>query len=391
MVKVIHTFASYKTIWKERLYVQMLSALYAKKNLGNIHLYTTEQEAEQINEIGIPYTSIDTSLFSDQDLTLYSLPKLMTYEAQTEPYLHIDCDSIFYDKVDLSLYLNKKSPFFFSHPDVKDFADIKGKLGKHIPLFINNRDEEISSGDYNWINLVYLKLYQQLLHKQDPSVKKYFDFSSIPNMNLVLVKEPEVFAEAVSKSLSHYFKNKNVIDKNEYGPCYIEQLMIHEYLLSLSKQYRKSVKKQKTFFFKNTPLSITRKVQAKSHASIEKTTFPFNFRVNNWCQCCGKAKGTKKYSIDFPEDIKKFFGYNFNGFTHLSFMQWYQVWQVIIINDIVENFGEEYVINAHKYFRKKYQQLNLPLVSEGELMYEKLTGNKIFTEKVVSYKNNAYI
>ena len=49
----------------------MLSALYAKKHYGNIHLYTTEMEAEQINKIGVPYTSINTELLkwiNKQDL-----------------------------------------------------------------------------------------------------------------------------------------------------------------------------------------------------------------------------------------------------------------------------------------------------------------------------------
>jgi len=61
------------------MYVQMLSALYAKKHYGNIHLYTTEMEAEQINKIGVPYTSIDTKLLNNVDTKVYGIPKMHTY------------------------------------------------------------------------------------------------------------------------------------------------------------------------------------------------------------------------------------------------------------------------------------------------------------------------
>ena len=394
-MKVIHTYASYKPIWKERLYVQMLSALSAKKYFGNIHLYTTEEESKQVNEIGIPYDSIDTSLFSKSDQDCYSIPKLKTYAAQTEPYFHIDCDSVFYDKFDLSPFMNMKSPVVFSHADMKHHAGLKGKLGDQIPHFLNNKIEPTTdstlSGDYWWVNHVYLKLYQDLFDVQDGEVKKYFDFNSIPNMSLILVKDPESFSLASKKSLDHYLTNKTVIDQNDMGPCYVEQLMVHQYMLTISEDYRKRVKKKDIFFFKEVPLSITLKVQSKTNPKISDTQFPFKFRVNKWCSCCNHGKGIKKHRIESPERISDYFGYKFNGYTHFSFQQWYQVWQTLIINEIVSEYGEQFVINIHKYFYDLYPKLDLPVYSEGELMYEKLTGNKLFTEKVVSHKNNAYI
>lgn len=394
-MKVIHTYASYNIIWKQRLYVQMLSALSAKKYFGNIHLYTTPEESKQISEVGIPYDSIDTSLFTKSDQDCYSIPKLKTYAAQTEPFFHVDCDSVFYDKFDLDLYSKIKSPVIFSHADMKSHAALKGKLGDHIPHLLNNKIKPVSnsirSGDYWWVNNVYLKLYQDLFDVQDSSVKKYFDFNSIPNMSLVLVKDPKLFADAVNKSLSHYHKNKKIIDENDYGPCYIEQLMIHQYMLTISEDYRKRVKKKDIFFFKEVPLSITLKVQAKTNPNISETGFPFKFRVNKWCKCCNHGKGLKKHKIESVENISDYFGFKFNGYTHFSFQQWYQIWQTLIIYEIVSEYGEQFAINIHKYFYDLYPKLDLPVYSEGELMYEKLTGNKIFTEKVVSNKNSSYI
>lgn len=382
-MKIVHTFASYNTIWKERLYIQLLSALYAKKHYGNIHLYTTAQEAEQVEEIGIPYDSIDTSLFTESDRDCYSIPKLKTYSTIKEPYLHIDCDSVFYEKLDLDRLTQKKSPVIYSHPDMKHHSklgDVKFELGDHIPLLLNNRDEAITNHDYYWIHHVYLKLYLELFHTHSRDVKKYFDFKSIPNMSLVLVNDPESFSKASDMAIQHYKEYKDIIDGNEMGPCYIEQLMVHEYLLTISEDYRRRVAKKDIFFFKNVPLSITLKVQKKTKPNISETEFPFKFRVNDWCNCCKRNKGLKKHKMLTPESISEYFGFKFNGYTHFSFLQWNQIWQTIVINEIVTEFGVDYMIRAHKYFFDLYPKLNLPVYSEGELMYEKLTGNKIFTK-----------
>jgi hypothetical protein len=119
--------------------------------------------------------------------------------------------------------------------------------------------------------------------------------------------------------------------------------------------------------------------QSKTNASIYKTEFPFNFRTTSRCLCCNEQK-LNEHVIESIDDIKNLLGFKFFGYTHFSFMQWYQLWQVIVINDIVETFGEDYAVNIHKYFSGIYPGLNLPKYSESELFYEKLTGKKIFTE-----------
>jgi hypothetical protein len=156
--------------------------------------------------------------------------------------------------------------------------------------------------------------------------------------------------------------------------------MIHQYLLSGNSDYKELVKNDETFLFKDVPLSITLETQSKTNASIYKTEFPFNFRTTSRCLCCNEQK-LNEHSIDSIEDIKKILNFKFFGYTHFSFMQWYQLWQVIVINEIVETFGEDYAINVHNSFIKSYSNLNLPVYSEAELLYEKLTNKKIFTKK----------
>ena len=373
-MKVVHTFASQQVIWKERIYAQMLSALYAKKHYGNIHLYTTEKEAEQINKIGIPYDSINTSLLNDIDCTTYSLPKLYTFTDINEPFLHIDIDSVFYYKFDFSIF---KSPFVFSHPDMKHFTGMEGTLGEHITMLLNNKDSNVSNGDFYWINYTYLKLYQTLLDQQPEDVKNNFEFDHIPNMSIVMVNDPATFKLAAQDCIDHYFMNKELVDGREMGPHYVEQLMMHLNLLKHSPDYRKYVKKDDTLVFNDAPLFISFQTQQTSKLNIAGTKFPFTFRTNSRCSHCGESK-FEEYTINSIEDIKRFLGFKFRGYTHFSFMQWYQLWQVVIINEIVEEFGSEYVLSCNNYF-KENPMVDKPLYSESELLYERFSGKRIFT------------
>jgi hypothetical protein len=376
-MKVVHTFASHNIIWKERMYIQMLSALYAKKHYGNIHLYTTEMEAKQINEIGVPYTSINIEILKNVDCTVYGVPKIYVYREMNEPFLHVDTDSVFFSKFDFE---NIKSPFMFSHPDMKHLSNLKGTLGEHIPFLINNKDKNLSSQNHFFINHIYLKTYINLFDKHSDEIKKNFNFTHIPNTSLVFVKDTINFKIACDQALNHYFENKEIIDIEEQSTCYTEQLMIHQYLLSGESNYKEFMEKDETFLFKDVPISITYETQSSTNASIYKTKFPFNFRTTSRCLCCNEQK-LNEHVIESIEDIKNFLGFKFFGYTHFSFMQWYQLWQVIVINDMIETFGEEYAINIHNYFSKIYPDLNLPKHSESELLYEKLTGNKLFTKK----------
>jgi hypothetical protein len=258
-------------------------------------------------------------------------------------------------------------------------GNLKGTLGEHIPFLINNRDENLSSHNHFSINHIYLKLYIELFNKHSEDVKKNFNFTHIPNMSIVLVRDTNNFKIACNEAIKHYFENKEIIDKEEQACCYIEQLMIHQYLLVGNSNYKDLIKNDETFLFKDVPLSITFETQSKTTSSIYKTEFPFNFRTTSRCLCCNEQK-LNEHVIESIDDIKNLLGFKFFGYTHFSFMQWYQLWQVIVINDIVETFGEEYAINVNKYFKEIYSGLDLPKYSEAELLYEKFTNNKIFTK-----------
>lgn len=367
-MKVVHSFNSKEIIWKEQFYAMLLSALYARKHYGNISLYCSGIQKDQIDSIGPIYDSIDTSLYTSETYNAYSYPKLKSYLAQKENFLHLDHDTIIFKKINFDKI---KSPVIFSHPEIKSFVKSKGDLNYHLGLILGNNNK-----DYSYLNSAYLDIIKDATIPEN--IINNLDFTSLPNMNIVYVDDVESFKDSVAKALDHYLLNKDLIDKHPFGAHHIEQFFIHQHLLQNNLSYKHAVKKNRTFLQKKVPLSISIKDQNSFNSFISKTVFPVKFKTYSKCICCGNKK-TIKYKLNKPEDISNLFGMHFNGFLHLSFLQWSQLWQTYLIHEIVSEFGEELIIKAHKYFKGYYKNSNLPTISEGELLYEKITGKNLFS------------
>lgn len=358
-MKVIHTYASSTIVWKEQFYVMLLSALYAKKHYGNIHLFCTKPIAEQLESIESFYS--DITIIPNSSSSTYSLPKINTYASQTEPFLHLDHDSILFNKVDFE---QSGSPFVFSHPDMKDLVNKKGKLGYHIPLMYGK-----GNTDYKYVKRAYLELIDKLEEKI-PGILIPFD--TIPNMALVYVNRPNVFSRVAEYALSYYEQNKTVLDAHDFGAHHLEQYLMHHLLYAENKEYRKAAKKFRTFLIPKVPLTVNFKQQDKVKASIQDTQFPFSIETYNTYPYFNQKKSVK-HTFEKPEDIANLFGNHFGGYIHFSYLQWYQILQPYVLNEIVTNFGENYVLSAHKYFKEKYEESDLPTKSEGEKLFEQLT------------------
>jgi hypothetical protein len=83
-----------------------LSCLNAKKIYGNIELYTDNAGYELlINQLHLPYDKVhlvfDNSIMNSIPKELWALSKIYTYSLQNEPFIHIDGDFIFWDKIDI--------------------------------------------------------------------------------------------------------------------------------------------------------------------------------------------------------------------------------------------------------------------------------------------------
>ena len=369
-MRVVHSFVDkYNVVWKELLYSQYLSAVLAKKHYGNITFVSTQKIINQIKKIGIPYDSFVDDIVKLDDFSTWSIPKIKVFKSFNEPFLHIDNDTFIFDKIDFKSF-NK--PFLFSHPDtgIKTFGSgLDTDFSKLINSFYTpGKDKK----DYYYdLNNTYTRLFLKLISSVDSNVIKNFNLGSIPNMNIVYVEDYETFNKASSLTLSHYYSNKDAIDSEEYGPCYIEQLTLHQILRSISKEYRKYSSKYKHTVFKKLPFS-----QIDKHnnvPNIDDVAFPFRGKLVTKCKCCNKSKSSKVI-IEDRESILEFLDFDFNGFLHTTYFKWYDIFQAYTIHQLRKHTDDNSVKEVYKYFKEIYPRFKLPIKSGGEKLYEELTG-----------------
>jgi len=375
-MKVVHSFSSKELIWKELVYTQLLSALYAKKHYGNIHFYGSADAVKQVKELGIPYDSFNSSEVNNDDSSTFSIPKLKVFKSIKEPFLHIDTDTIIYNKIEFE---SIDSPFLFSHLDIstEHFDDGLRKSMNNLITHLRSFERQEKRYFYDFNN-TYLGLFFKLQHLLSDNTIKAFDVGSIPNMNIVLVNEHETFTKACEETLEHYYKAKEDIDSQTFGACYIEQLILHLNLRALDSKYKYLSDNNKHTLFNQMPFLPGEEYNLTP--KVDELKYPFTFTIPDIkCDCCNLV-GDRKHSIDSRQQFKDYLNFEFHGFFHATFMKWHEHFQAIIINKIIEEFGEEYVLTVHNYFKVIHPDLKLPVVSGGEKFYEELSNNKLFTK-----------
>lgn len=78
------------------------SCLKAKEIYGNCELITDSAGANAVKSLGIPYDKVTLELDSIPSAvppSLWAYGKIVAYSLQTEPFWHIDCDSIILEKM----------------------------------------------------------------------------------------------------------------------------------------------------------------------------------------------------------------------------------------------------------------------------------------------------
>ena len=363
-MKVVHTYVDkHNLIWKELIYTQYLSALLAKKHYGNISFYGDNLACKQIKELGLPYDEINSDIVKNKDTDTWSVPKIKVYQAQTEPFLHIDTDTLIFNKIELETY---NQDFLFSHKDMFVPGENSEEIMKNLyqywfcnlpkndinyetkyPFrsFLENFQQQVPSillqgmgayKDFYYLNKTYTNLFFDLMEKIGAEVFNNTHFQSIPNMNITYIKDYKKFSEVCEQTLKHYEDNKERIDNEEFGSCYIEQLMLHTHLRMVDGKYNKTSKKFKNFIFEESPL-----IQIDGYnntASVDQVRFPLRFRLLNQkhfkCSCCNvpmiSSLSTRnldfiEISIENIDDIKNYFNYEFNGFLHVTYLKWYDI------------------------------------------------------------------
>ena len=215
-MKVVHSHVDrLNVLWKELTYSQFLSAILAKRHYGNISFYSTPELVNQVKELGMPYDEFNSELLSLEDSDTWSIPKLKVYKDQQQPFLHIDNDTFIFNKIDFNSY---NRPYLFSHPDL-GITGIKGNLPTLFNSVVNslNGKHKGTPSFYKDLNNTYVRLFLKLIEENSEDIISNFDLGTIPNMNIVYVENNDKFSKATDMALAHYYNNKEVIDKEEYG------------------------------------------------------------------------------------------------------------------------------------------------------------------------------
>ena len=321
-----------RTVPKISAYCCMLSVLQARKFYDKVELYTNESQAKFFKRLGIPFTRIDTEVLKDETANCPSIPKIKTYAAQTEPFIHLDLDTILFRPVPIP----KNRPLIFAHNDFGRGTDF---------------------GSFNATYISYTGPLAQA-HKEGRVKESYisnYDQKSIPNMNTVVVNDYELFSKASLNALDSYYKIKDILDEDYMRFCLPEQGFVHLELLELSDTYQGMVAaNQHVYSSRNfTHLHIDN--------PYEGNGFPRRIESN--------VHYYDEIIFNNAEDILNIGDYNFGGILHLigSIKQDIYI-RMLLIHLIVTEHGLSYAINVSKSFGTE--------LDESEHLYEKLTNIK---------------
>ena len=340
-MKVIHTYVDDHTIiWKELLYVQYLSAILAKKHYGNISFYGDTKVCQQLKILGLPYDEFNDKFVKKTDVSTFSIPKLKIYKQIKEPFVHIDTDTLLFNKIEFETF---EEDYMFSHLDIwmdnkLDRRDAVEELYEHyiIQKSVKPVTPKIilelikQQHNYGVMNETYSELFFKLLNKIETKLYDKVNFRAIPNMNVVYVNNYKTFSEACELTLKHYYENKDDIDTHKNGACYIEQLILHSYLRMLDKRYRQSNKNDNHVIFNEQPLrEINDKGEGFGSLSIinqkhlyfnNKALITKLSKYKNW-DIMSEQEKYKILELHDEDGVKKLFDSDFGGFLHLSYLE----------------------------------------------------------------------
>ena len=316
IMKIIHTYLPTKNgagINKLYMYSVALSVLLAKRYHEKVVIYTNDEFGDIIKKIGLPYDEINTTILDGVECDTFSIPKLMVYAVQDEPYIHIDLDSFMYEKFD------------FFDDDVVHCA-----YGENFNGVID------SNGELNNFYNTYIDSTVQLKDKLPKEFLKHIKFNDVPNMSLFGVVDYEIVKKASKYCLNIYKNNTEFFDSNYYYACVIEQLFIPAAIRML-KEERKDKKDLRINFQMDEPNSIT----------FIENQFEYPFNINT---------GNEKVYVSGDWELFKNIMYNFGGYLHLNGFKNFDKIVFIIKQRIMSDFnGYDYIDVINKLFDEEVE------------------------------------
>ena len=313
----IHTYSSVSghdlVIDKIILLPMTLSCLLAKKHFKKVILYTTPNIANLIKDIGIPYDEIITEPLDGVTYKTFSVPKLITYSLQKEPFVHIDLDM-----------------FLFN-----------------IPKDITNYDviyayEDLPIKRYSNINSlrslfdVYLKNLFEIEGRLDYEFKKNIDVFDIPNMSIFGGNNFKQISEASKICLDIYQNNKEFFDSDYIKACLIEQLFVPTAIRMLNN----SSTKEKNYVYSNINNFRIR----EENQNLSTVNYPLEINFNH-----------KNIILENETNLFNLVGFDFNYPIHLVGYKYLDAVLFIVKETIIKNFkdGELYINKIEEIYPKE--------------------------------------
>lgn len=210
-MKIIHTFYP---IEDNLTYDMEKILLYSKKSVNSVLnfydeviLYTTKEFQKLVIGYGIPYTEINTELFTEYDvkITNYSIPKLIVYSSQTEPYIHIDFDVLMFRKIE------NDNDIFFGYMDYD---------------FNNETDDQLSE----FMTSYYVDDYKLISKKLPFNQEKETKFGKVPNFCFFGVNDFKTVSLTCKNLIRFYNDNISDFNLTKHGPSQIEQFLFSIFL-----------------------------------------------------------------------------------------------------------------------------------------------------------------
>lgn len=289
-----------------------LSLLLLKKYYDKVVLYTTIEIANIVREIGLPYDEINDVLLENVTTRTFSIPKLLVYSIQTEPFIHIDLD----------MFLFKKIKF--------DYKSIYSTYDEGIGC-----DFKMDKRGLGFFS-TYIKNSFNLMNKLPVLFRDEINFSSIPNMSIFGGFDYDLISESTLYCLNIYEKNRVFFDSEFYNACIIEQLFIPSAIRMLNKNNLKST--EITYLFPNLPNTI----ECSDEKNID---YPFIINSLNDLLVINN-------DFDLYENIL----YDFNGVLHLCGYKNSNMLLFLLRSKIMIQFDEgyKYLEKINKIF--KYEE-----------------------------------
>lgn len=249
---------------KAQLLCLALSVHKSAEHFSKVELVTDSEGWDIIKELNLPFTSVKTILddIPEEQFGFWALGKIYAYQAQDEPFIHLDNDAILWDGLpDWA----KKSELFVQNTEDKDWfegsyrAEVRhaSKVLEYFPPNWNKTSEAYCTGIFGGTDIEFIKDYcaEALKFINDPRNRRGWFMISNKGSYCIIFEQYLLACMADSHSKNVTFFDK-FLDKKKlasYGYTHIwgakKEKNIETLLTkSLGKHYPEALKQVEKLF-----------------------------------------------------------------------------------------------------------------------------------------------